>query len=109
MMNSVSRGVVTVGWCLWKFPVRRNMGEALSWLQHRPGSREPNMEPLLGKRTHPAGFLRMEDYLLYLENHFTHTALAASKSPTGLGYLFILHFNHSLRKSTLQSLKGTSF
>lgn len=30
-MASVSRGVVTMGWCLWKFPMSRNMGEALSY------------------------------------------------------------------------------
>lgn len=29
-MALANRGVITVGWCLYKFPVSRNMGEALS-------------------------------------------------------------------------------
>lgn len=29
-MALANRGAITVGWCLFKFPVSRNMGEALS-------------------------------------------------------------------------------
>lgn len=105
MMASANREAIAVGWCLYKFPGSRNMGEALSAATAQTCIKRTNMGPLPCKRTRPAGHLCMADYLLCLENHCTHTALAASKSPTGLGCLFILHFNHSLRKPTLQPVQ----